>query len=134
MNASIFSCSHLLLLYSSFLSFLPVAVPADASNPEGMVVSIVNITAKAGSRTVLSCKSYRMVWTQDSLNDRQRVVHWDLYRSQQAAERLCDMYSAGDQRVYHTYNQGRISMPENAFMEGNFSLIVQGNCCPAHIH
>ncbi|XP_063173425.1 matrix remodeling-associated protein 8 [Candoia aspera] len=90
-----------------------------------MVVSVVNITAKAGSRTVLSCKSFRMVWTQDSLNDRQRVVHWDLYRSQQAAERLCDMYSAGDQRVYHSYNQRRIAMPENAFIEGNFSLVVQ---------
>ncbi|KAJ7306412.1 hypothetical protein JRQ81_009760 [Phrynocephalus forsythii] len=103
----------------------PYSVPADASNPESVVVSVVNITAKAGARTVLSCKSYRMVWTQDRLNDRQRVVHWDLYRSHRGAERLCDMYSAGDQRVYSDYNQGRIGMPENAFVDGNFSLVIR---------
>ncbi|XP_061457356.1 matrix remodeling-associated protein 8 [Rhineura floridana] len=116
----------LLLLQESVVH--PYSVPADASNPESVVVSVLNITAKAGSRTVLSCKSYRMVWTQDRLNDRQRVVHWDLYRNQYGdynAERLCDMYSAGDQRVYSVYNQGRIFMPENAFVDGNFSLVVK---------
>lgn len=122
-QASKFLLALLLVLQETAVH--PYSVPADASNPKSVVVSVVNITAKAGSRTVLSCKSFRMVWTQDSLNDRQRVVHWDLYRSQQAAERLCDMYSAGDQRVYHSYNQGRIAMPENAFVEGNFSLVVQ---------
>ncbi|XP_044301187.1 matrix remodeling-associated protein 8 isoform X2 [Varanus komodoensis] len=90
-----------------------------------MVVSVLNITARAGSRTVLSCKSYRMVWTQDRLNDRQRVVHWDLDRSGQVTERLCDMYSAGEQRIYSSYNEGRISMPENAFIDGNFSLVIK---------
>ncbi|XP_042335573.1 matrix remodeling-associated protein 8 isoform X2 [Sceloporus undulatus] len=114
-----------LLLFLQESVVHPYSVPADASNPESVVVSVLNITAKAGSRTVLSCKSYRMVWTQDRLNDRQRVVHWDLYRSQLGAERLCDMYSAGDQRVYSGYNQGRIFMPENAFVDGNFSLVVK---------
>nr|XP_034975560.1 matrix remodeling-associated protein 8 [Zootoca vivipara] len=116
----------LLLLQESVVH--PYSAPVDASNLESVVVSVQNITAKAGTRTVLSCKSYRMVWTQDRLNDRQRVVHWDLYRNQYGdykSERLCDMYSAGDQRVYSGYNQGRIFMPENAFVDGNFSLVVK---------
>lgn len=93
------------------------------------MVSVTNVTAPAGSQTVLPCKSYRMVWTQDRLNDRQRVVHWDLYSNYYGdykSERLCDMYSAGEQRVYSSYNKGRIFMPENAFTDGNFSLVIKG--------
>ncbi|XP_057245360.1 matrix remodeling-associated protein 8-like, partial [Malurus melanocephalus] len=70
-----------------------------------------------------------MVWTQDRLNDRQRVVHWDLlssYYGDGRTERLCDMYSAGEQRVYSSYNRGRIRMPDNAFTDGNFSLVIEG--------
>ncbi|XP_074831633.1 matrix remodeling-associated protein 8 isoform X1 [Carettochelys insculpta] len=113
-------------LHQSGLS-LPT-VPADASNPESVVVSVSNVSAVAGSQMVLTCKSYRMIWTQDRLFDRQRVVHWDLYSNQDGdykAERLCDMYSAGEQRVYSSYNQGRITMPQNAFTDGNFSLVIQ---------
>ncbi|NXV60443.1 MXRA8 protein, partial [Molothrus ater] len=106
------------------------AVPADASNPSSsVVVSVLNISAALGSQAVLPCKSHRMVWTQDRLNDRQRVVHWDLlssYFGDSRMERLCDMYSAGDQRVYSSYNEGRILMPENAFADGNFSLVIKG--------
>ncbi|KAF2975662.1 hypothetical protein EK904_010936 [Melospiza melodia maxima] len=105
-------------------------IPADASNPSSsVVVSVLNISAALGSQAVLPCKSHRMVWTQDRLNDRQRVVHWDLlssYFGDGRMERLCDMYSAGDQRVYSSYNQGRILMPENAFADGNFSLVIKG--------
>lgn len=92
-------------------------------------MSVQNISAAAGSQAVLPCKSYRMVWTQDRLNDRQRVVHWDVYSSyygDNKMERLCDMYSAGAQRVYSSYNQGRIFMPQNAFTDGNFSLVIKG--------
>ncbi|KFW82379.1 Matrix-remodeling-associated protein 8, partial [Manacus vitellinus] len=106
-----------------------LSVPADASNPESVVVSVLNISAVLGSQAVLPCKSHRMVWTQDRLNDRQRVVHWDVhstYYGDNKMERLCDMYSAGDQRVYSSYNRGRIFMPENAFVEGNFSLVIKG--------
>ncbi|NXY07579.1 MXRA8 protein, partial [Pteruthius melanotis] len=105
------------------------SVPADASNPASVVVSVLNISAVLGSQAVLPCKSHRMVWTQDRLNDRQRVVHWDLlssYYGDGRMERLCDMYSAGDQRVYSSYNRGRILMPENAFADGNFSLVIKG--------
>ncbi|XP_064381544.1 matrix remodeling-associated protein 8 isoform X2 [Dromaius novaehollandiae] len=103
-------------------------IPADASNPDSVVVSVLNISATLGSQAVLPCKSYRMVWTQDRLNDRQRVVHWDVYSNyygDNKMERLCDMYSAGDQRVYSSYNRGRIFMPQNAFTDGNFSLVIR---------
>ncbi len=69
-----------------------------------------------------------MVWTQDRLKDRQRVVHWDLLRSgpDHAMERVIDMFSAGDQRIYNGYNQGRINIPKTAFKDGNFSLVIKG--------
>ncbi|NWY64973.1 MXRA8 protein, partial [Erithacus rubecula] len=104
-------------------------VPASASNPSSVVVSVLNISAALGSQAVLPCQSHRMVWTQDRLKDRQRVVHWDLLGSQPGdsrMERLCDMYSAGEQRVYSSYNRGRILMPHNAFADGNFSLVIKG--------
>ncbi|NXM92446.1 MXRA8 protein, partial [Oenanthe oenanthe] len=105
------------------------SVPADASNPSSVVVSVLNISAALGSQAVLPCQSHRMVWTQDRLKDRQRVVHWDLLSSHHGdsrMERLCDMYSAGEQRVYSSYNRGRILMPQNAFADGNFSLVIKG--------
>ncbi|NXJ64855.1 MXRA8 protein, partial [Rostratula benghalensis] len=120
------------LLFFFFFFFFSLccwlSVPADASNPDSVVVSVLNVSATLGSQAVLPCKSYRMVWTQDRLNDRQRVVHWDVYSKPQGGnkmERLCDMYSAGDQRVYSSYNQGRIFMPQNAFTDGNFSLVIK---------
>lgn len=86
-----------------------------------------NISASQGSKAVLQCHSQRMVWTQDQLKGRLRVVHWDLLRStpNYAMERVLDMFSAGDQRVYNTHNRGRISMPMTAFKDGNFSLIIK---------
>uniref|UniRef100_U3K3T6 Matrix remodeling-associated protein 8 n=1 Tax=Ficedula albicollis TaxID=59894 RepID=U3K3T6_FICAL len=117
---------QILLQQSSVCSY---SVPADASNPSSVVVSVQNISAVLGSQAVLPCKSHRMVWTQDRLKDRQRVVHWDLlssYYGDSRMERLCDMYSAGEQRVYSSYNRGRILMPQNAFADGNFSLVIKG--------
>lgn len=130
LSPTLMSSSHavnlvtLIFVLRSWLS-----VPADASNPDSVVVSVLNISATLGSQAVLPCKSYRMVWTQDRLNDRQRVVHWDVYSKyygDNKMERLCDMYSAGDQRVYSSYNKGRIFMPKNAFTDGNFSLVIKG--------
>ncbi|XP_057242419.1 matrix remodeling-associated protein 8 isoform X1 [Malurus melanocephalus] len=121
-----------LLLWQIFLQQSSVhsySVPADASNPSSVVVSVQNVSAALGSLAVLPCQSQRMVWTQDRLNDRQRVVHWDLlssYYGDGRTERLCDMYSAGEQRVYSSYNRGRIRMPDNAFTDGNFSLVIEG--------
>lgn len=91
-----------------------------------MVVEAKNITLPAGSRAVLPCHSPRMVWTQDRLKDRQRVVHWDVVRSspEYSVERVLDMSPGGRQRVYNGFNKGRISIPDFGFNDGNFSLII----------
>lgn len=77
---------------------------------------------------MLRCQSPRMVWTQDRLHDRQRVVHWDLSGGQAGgpARRLVDMYSAGEQRVYEPRDRGRLLLPPSAFHDGNFSLFIRG--------
>lgn len=97
------------------------------SDGGAVAMAMYNISASQGSQAVLQCYSQRMVWTQDRLKDRQRVVHWDLLRStpHYSVERVMDMFSAGDQRVYNVYNQGRINMPTSAFKDGNFSLIIK---------
>lgn len=91
-----------------------------------MVVEAKNFTLPAGSTAVLPCHSPRMVWTRDRLKDRQRVVHWDLIRSSPdySAERVLDMSPGARQRVYNSFNKGRISVPEAAFNDGNFSLVI----------
>ncbi|KAG9352741.1 hypothetical protein JZ751_017317, partial [Albula glossodonta] len=96
-------------------------------NIDSVVVGEYNITAPTGSEAILQCHSQRMVWTQDRLKDRQRVVHWDLFRSgpDYTMERVLDMFSAGDQRIYNNYNKGRITMPKTAFNDGNFSLVIK---------
>ena len=93
-----------------------------------------NFTYPAGSRAVLPCHSPRMVWTRDRLRDRQRVVHWDLVRTapEYSVERLLDM-SPGDgpqpqQRLYNAFNKGRVSVPQTAFSDGNFSLVINSEC------
>lgn len=99
----------------------------DASS---VVVAMYNISAPQNSQTVLQCYSQRMVWTQDQLKDRQRVVHWDLLRStpQYAMERVLDMFSVGDHRIYNDKNKGRITIPKTAFKDGNFSIIIKSEC------
>ncbi|XP_053308437.1 matrix remodeling-associated protein 8 [Spea bombifrons] len=103
-------------------------VPASQQNPDSVVVSVSNITAYTGSQAQLLCQSYQMVWTQDNLLDRQRVLHWDLYSSQGVyrGERLLDMFSAGEFRFYSGYNQRRMHVSETAFKDGNFSLVIKG--------
>uniref|UniRef100_A0A3B4AC71 Matrix remodeling-associated protein 8 n=1 Tax=Periophthalmus magnuspinnatus TaxID=409849 RepID=A0A3B4AC71_9GOBI len=92
----------------------------------GLVVEARNITLPAGARAVLSCRSPRLVWTRDNLRDRQRVVHWDLVRRspEYSVERVLDMSPGARQRVYNSFNKDRVSIPETAFNDGNFSLII----------
>uniref|UniRef100_A0A667W8B7 Matrix remodeling-associated protein 8 n=1 Tax=Myripristis murdjan TaxID=586833 RepID=A0A667W8B7_9TELE len=108
---------------------LPIcsAVSAQSDSSSSVVVAGYNVSAPAGSSVVLQCVSGRMVWTRDRLKDRQRVVHWDLYRARPdyAMERVADMFSAGDQRIYNSYNQGRVSLSQSAFKDGNFSLVIR---------
>lgn len=98
-----------------------------SSSGLGVVVEAKNITLAAGSTAVLPCHSPRMVWTKDRLKDRQRVVHWDLVRSspEHSVERILDMSPGGHERVYNGFNKGRISIPDSAFSDGNFSLIIK---------
>ncbi|XP_068452940.1 matrix remodeling-associated protein 8-like [Clinocottus analis] len=105
---------------------LPGAWGQSSSSTIGVVVEATNVTLPAGSRAVLACRSPRMVWTQDRLKDRQRVVHWDLVRSspEYSVERVLDMSPGARQRVYNGFNKGRISVQGSAFNDGNFSLII----------
>nr|XP_057907575.1 matrix remodeling-associated protein 8-like isoform X2 [Doryrhamphus excisus] len=68
-----------------------------------------------------------MVWTRDRLKDRQRVVHWDLMRNtpKYSVERVLDMSPGARLRVYNNFNKGRVSIPESAFKDGNFSLVIK---------
>ncbi|KAL1021011.1 hypothetical protein UPYG_G00007560 [Umbra pygmaea] len=92
----------------------------------GVVVEASNITFPAGSQAVLPCQSSRMVWTRDTLKDRQRVVHWDLVRSspEYSVERVLDMSPGVKERLYNGFNKGRITIPKTAFTDGNFSLVI----------
>lgn len=92
------------------------------------MVSESTVSWAAGALAVLRCQSPRMVWTQDRLHDRQRVVHWDLSGRPDGgpARRLVDMYSAGEQRVYEPRDRGRLLLPLSAFHDGNFSLLIRG--------
>ncbi|KAI1890692.1 hypothetical protein AGOR_G00156260 [Albula goreensis] len=115
-----------LLLFQIPAALLQIIVSGQ-DNIDSVVVGEYNITAPTGSEAILQCHSQRMVWTQDRLKDRQRVVHWDLFRSgpDYTMERVLDMFSAGDQRIYNNYNKGRITMPKTAFNDGNFSLVIK---------
>ncbi|XP_076012554.1 matrix remodeling-associated protein 8-like [Genypterus blacodes] len=118
---------HALLLIHIPVACLLTAVSGQSDSSSSVVVAGYNMSAPIGSRVVLQCVSGRMVWTRDQLRDRQRVVHWDLYRAYPdfAMERVTDMFSAGDQRIYNSYNQGRISISQSAFTDGNFSLVIR---------
>ncbi|XP_024616027.1 LOW QUALITY PROTEIN: matrix remodeling-associated protein 8 [Neophocaena asiaeorientalis asiaeorientalis] len=101
--------------------------PARPATPGSSVVSESAVSWAAGARAVLRCQSPRMVWTQDRLHDRQRVVHWDLSGGPAGgpARRLMDMYSAGEQRVYEPRDSGRLLLTPSAFQDGNFSLLIR---------
>ncbi|XP_028309031.1 matrix remodeling-associated protein 8-like isoform X2 [Gouania willdenowi] len=114
------------LLHILTVLFLPGVWAQSSSTSFGVVVEAKNITLPAGSKAVLPCQSPRMVWTQDRLKDRQRVVHWDVVHStpDYSVERILDMSPGARQRVYNSFNKGRISVPGSAFSDGNFSLII----------
>ncbi|XP_029011857.1 matrix remodeling-associated protein 8-like [Betta splendens] len=120
----------LTLLFLSEAAVLAWGQGSSSSSP-GVVVEAKNLTLPAGSEAVLPCHSRRMVWIRDSLKDRQRVVHWDVFRSSPEypmsarSERVLDMSPGTRQRVYNSFNKGRVSIPGSAFHDGNFSLIIK---------
>lgn len=115
------------LIYIPMTVLLAAVSGQSDSSSTSVVVAGYNVSALAGSRVVLQCMSGRMVWTRDEVKDRQRVVHWDMYRAypDYAMERVLDMFSAGDQRVYNSYNMGRVTLSPTAFRDGNFSLVIK---------
>lgn len=106
----------------------PLSVSCQAES-SSVVVAGYNVSSRAGSKLVLQCVSSRMVWTRDRVRDRQRVIHWDMYRAypDYAMERVVDMFSAGEQRMYNSYNLGRVGLNPTAFKDGNFSLVIKGH-------
>ncbi|XP_077581665.1 matrix remodeling-associated protein 8-like isoform X1 [Stigmatopora nigra] len=118
----IFQALFLIHISAIFL-FTAVQGQPDSSS----IVPGYNVSAPAGSTVTLQCVSGRMVWTRDNLKDRQRVVHWDLYRphADNSMERILDMYSAGEQRIYNSYNMKRVGLSQKAFKDGNFSLFIK---------
>ncbi|XP_040590913.1 matrix remodeling-associated protein 8 isoform X3 [Mesocricetus auratus] len=100
--------------------------PAGTAAASSSVVSESVVKWPAGTQAVLNCQSPRMVWTQDRLHDRQRVIHWDLSGVPGSqGRRLVDMYSAGEQRVYEPRDNGRLLLSPSAFQDGNFSLLIR---------
>ena len=108
---------------------------SSSSNTLGVVVEAKNITLPAGSKAVLPCHSPRMVWTQDRLENRRRVVHWDMVRSspEYSVERILDMFPGTGQRVYNGFNKGRVTIPDSAFNDGNFSLVINSETLPCFL-
>uniref|UniRef100_A0A1A7WVV6 Matrix remodeling-associated protein 8 n=3 Tax=Iconisemion striatum TaxID=60296 RepID=A0A1A7WVV6_9TELE len=113
------------LLFSSVLFFTPASCQSDSSS--SVVVAGYNVSAPTGSQVVLQCVSSRMMWTRDQMRDRQRVAHWDIYRdyADTPMERVVDMFSAGEHRIYSSRNLDRVSLNPTAFKDGNFSLVIK---------
>uniref|UniRef100_F7ENL2 Matrix remodeling-associated protein 8 n=1 Tax=Macaca mulatta TaxID=9544 RepID=F7ENL2_MACMU len=121
--------SRILLWKLALLQSSAVLLHSGSSVPAADGSSVVSESAvswAAGARAVLRCQSPRMVWTQDRLHDRQRVLHWDLRGPGGGpARRLLDLYSAGEQRVYEARDRGRLELSASAFDDGNFSLLIR---------
>ncbi|XP_077384807.1 matrix remodeling-associated protein 8-like isoform X1 [Festucalex cinctus] len=122
-----FLLQALLLIHMSVVYFFPAVRGQSDSSSRSIVLGGYNVSAPAGSSVTLQCVSGRMVWTRDNLRDRQRVLHWDIYRAHvdNGMERVLDMYSAGEQRIYNSYNLKRVSLSQKAFKDGNFSLVIK---------
>ncbi|XP_019736427.1 matrix-remodeling-associated protein 8-like [Hippocampus comes] len=120
--------SHLKEIFFQALLLIHMQGQSDSSSSGSSVVMAgYNVSAPAGSSVTLQCVSGRMVWTRDNLRDRQRVVHWDVFRAHvdNGMERVLDMYSAGEQRIYNSYNLKRVGLSQKAFQDGNFSLVIK---------
>ncbi|KAJ8371389.1 hypothetical protein SKAU_G00114170 [Synaphobranchus kaupii] len=114
----------LLFLISAAVLFTNVL---GQSRRTSVVVEARNISAPAGTQVVMQCQNPHMVWPRDQRIDRQRVLHWDLFHSgpEHSVERIMDMFSTGNQRIYNSFNKGRITLSKTAFSHGNFSLTIR---------
>ncbi|XP_018606116.2 matrix remodeling-associated protein 8-like isoform X2 [Scleropages formosus] len=116
-----------LWLFHAFAAFLLTSVSGQSARA-GAAVERHNVSAPAGSRATLRCRSRRLAQSQDRLGERQRVLHWDLFHggSEPSVERVLDMFPSGERRVYNSANKGRVNVSSTAFLDGNFSLVIRG--------
>lgn len=81
-----------------------------------------------GSSVVLPCVNRRPLWREGLQEDQQQVAHWDFQPPgvrPDKADRLVDLYASGERRDYGPlFAQSKMSVAENAFTLGDFSLFI----------
>ncbi|KAF7660691.1 hypothetical protein LDENG_00277620 [Lucifuga dentata] len=81
-----------------------------------------------GSSVGLPCVNRRPLWRDGLQEDQQQVAHWDFQPPgvrPDGADRLVDLYASGERRDYGpVFAQKKMSMAEDAFSAGDFSLTI----------
>lgn len=80
-----------------------------------------------GSSVVLPCVNRRPLWREGLLEDQQQVAHWDFQPPgvrPDRADRLVDLYGSGERRDYGPLFSQKMSVLEDAFTLGDFSLQI----------
>lgn len=80
-----------------------------------------------GSSVALPCVNRRPLWREGLLEDQQQVAHWDFQAPgvrPDKADRLVDLYASGERRDYGPLFGQKMSVAEDAFTLGDFSLSI----------
>lgn len=81
-----------------------------------------------GKSVVLPCVNRRPLWREGLQEEQQQVAHWDFQPPgvrPDSADRLVDLYASGERRDYGPlFGQSRMSVEEDAFTLGDFSLSI----------
>lgn len=81
-----------------------------------------------GSSVALPCVNRRPLWRDGLQEDQQQVAHWDFQPPgvrPDRADRLVDLYASGERRDNgQHFAQSKISVPQDAFTFGDFSLTI----------
>lgn len=80
-----------------------------------------------GSSVALPCVNRRPLWREGLQEDQQQVAHWDFQGPgirPDMADRLVDLYASGERRDYGPLFAHRMSVTEDAFTLGDFSLTI----------
>ena len=85
------------------------------------------IVVLLGSSVVLPCVNRRPLWREGLQEDQQQVAHWDFQPPgvrPDRADRLVDLYASGERRDYGPLFGHKMSVAEDAFTLGDFSLSI----------
>lgn len=85
------------------------------------------IVVLVGSSVVLPCVNRHPLWREGLLEDQQQVAHWDFQAPgvrPDKADRLVDLYASGERRDYGPLFGQKMSVAEDAFTLGDFSLSI----------